>query len=76
MRIRLTDTDEARLDRRIAEHESRGARFLGKEQYLHNKKEFATEYYTGRKRYVSSHGNTRHTAYIELPDREKKGGVT
>lgn len=75
MQFRLTDVSETGLDRRIADHESRGARLVRRDQFVKGSKQFSKEEFSGRIRFVSRNEYVRYVALMELPERKPRKGI-
>jgi len=75
MQFKLTDVSEAGLDRRIADHENRGARLVRRDQFVKGSKQFSKDEFSGRVSFVSRNEYIRYVAMMELPERKPRKGI-
>jgi len=66
MRFNLSGIDEQELGRRIAEHESRGARLVRRDSVVKGNKQFNTDEFSGRVTFESPNEYVRYIAGIDL----------
>lgn len=75
MQFKMTDVSEAGLDRRIADHESRGARLVRRDQFVKSSKQFSKDEFSGRVSFISRNEYVRYVAVMELPERKPRKGI-